>query len=211
MLFLSIGAQAYNLKPFHSISASGNLEIELVEADDESMDFLTNEYGTNFDVKNGTLSIRRLKITDKHKNTVKIRVYYRNLNRVSAKASAIIFSGNEMRGAHFQIDAHSGAEIELTVHAENVVAKASEGAEVRVNGTTKSLETRAGTGGEVHALELDSDYTYARATTGGIVHVVANKFIEAKSNLGGEVDYKGDPEETRTNTSLGGDVEGGEW
>ncbi|MEM6724522.1 MAG: DUF2807 domain-containing protein, partial [Bacteroidota bacterium] len=183
----------------------------LVEADDESMDFLTDEYGTNFSVKNGILNIRRLKLTDKHKHNVRIRVYFRQLHRVSAKASAVVYSANDMQTSHFHMDAHSGAEIELTVFAENVIAKASEGAEVRVNGSTKSLETKAGTGGEVHAFDLQSDYTYARATTGGMVYVIANKFIEAKSNLGGEVEYKGDPEESRTNTSLGGDVEGGEW
>lgn len=208
---ISLATQASNIKPFHSIVVSGNLEIELIHSDDENLDFQTDEYETNVQVKKGVLYLRRLKITDKHKHTVRIKLSFRNLNSISARAGAVVFSNEEIQSVQIEMDAHSGAQIELMVLSENVDAKASEGAQIRLGGATKSFDTKAGTGGEINAFELQSDYTYARATTGGMVYVTANKFIEAKSTLGGEVEYQGDPEETRTNTTLGGDVDGGDF
>lgn len=181
--------------PFHTIHVAGNVKVILEQGTHEEVDFLTDMHGTNVKFRDGILKIKRLKLT-KLDETVKVRVTYKTLRAIKASSGAILRSENVIMAEHFNIDASTGAEISAQVSLTTLHTSASEGAVISLSGQTDTQNARAVTGGEIEAYDLECNYTYARAGTGGSVEVVANKRIEAKTSLGGDVDYRGNPRET---------------
>ena len=181
--------------PFHTVHVAGNVHVILEQGEHEEVDFLTDMHGTNVKFVDGILKIKRLKLK-KLDHTVKVRVTYKTLRAIKASSGAILRSEGLIMAEHFDIDASTGAEISAELSLTTLQVTASEGAVISLYGQTDSQNVRAVTGAEVDAYDLECNYTFAKAGTGGSVEVVANKRIESRTSLGGDINYRGNPRET---------------
>lgn len=197
------------LEHFDEIALTGIIEVTLLQGNEEKVVLTTD----NFDrddvmvrVEEGTLIIKVLKSLVKDAK-IEIQVTYQQLRRIKANAGAMVTANNPIVIDKLDLKANSGAEMELQVEVNKLKARLAEGAQIHLSGTTESQTVTASTGAIYDAYDLQSDYTYVNANTGASAEVIATKSIEATANTGGQVEYKGEPENIKTKDFLGGGVE----
>lgn len=199
----------YTLDNFDAVSVTGNIKLILRPGDAEKAVIETYgipESDVNVYVKGQTLRISLLNSLVRRDAEVKATVYYKKLRSIRANAGSHIESTAILEGDYLEAQATSGGMLELEVNVDKLESNATEGAIVRLKGKANSQKARATTGGQLEAMEVACDNTYARAGTGGIVEVTALENLDAYASLGGEVRYKGDPALKGNRKMLGGEV-----
>ena len=73
-------------------------------------------------------------------------------------------------------------------------------------GTTRTQSINAYTWGNYLAFDLESSYTYVKVATGGQAKVQAEKLLDVNATSKGSVGYRGNPEQKKIKTSVGGEV-----
>ena len=199
----------YKLRTFDAISVSGNIQLTLQQGDEEKATVVYHgekEEKLNIHVSGNELKISLLHTIAKREERAEIVITYRTLRTVRAHAGATVSSPHIISGDKLNLRATSGAKLNLDIKTNALEGSATEGGMVQLRGTTESQSANAATGGEYNALDVSSKRTFARASTGGVARVVALEEIDASANLGGTVEYKGDPDMRYRRTFIGGDV-----
>lgn len=138
---------------------------------------------------------------------VRAEIHYKELDYLRAFAGAEVRSDAPLRGGdNVEFRSAAGAEVYLELEADKLFVAVSEGGSIALTGTADDLEVNAQTGGIFDGVNLTSSTAYVRAALGGEATVYATQRLEARTNTGGEVSYRGDPEKLYTKTFLGGNV-----
>jgi len=209
-LFVPLLAQSdYKLQSFEEISVTGNIEVTLEKGDEEKAvveTFGIPEDELNIGVRENVLKLSLLNSIFYKNAKIKITVYYKTLHTIRANAGAKIEATQIIESDALELRAGSGAQVTLELKVNTLEGTAAEGGILKLTGETNSQKAQAYTGGQYRAFDLICKETYVRAGTGGEAKVVANETLDANANLGGSVEYKGDPNERNRRTTLGGDV-----
>ncbi|MCB0638622.1 MAG: DUF2807 domain-containing protein [Lewinella sp.] len=212
-LFLIVaGLRAQDVRqvgPFDQLIVTGKLDVTLEAGDAEEViiDALNlNEDDVNLTLRDGELKVGLVDGWFRDDSRVRVTVRYRSLNRIRAQAGAVLASHNMITGDRLEIKASSGAEVRLEIEADVLEAGAAEGAQLELTGQVNTQYVTANTGGEYDGDRLEADRTEVRANTGGEAWVIARTYLDASAHTGGEVFYKGDPEEKYTKSNLAGEI-----
>ncbi|MEM9918007.1 MAG: head GIN domain-containing protein [Bacteroidota bacterium] len=211
-LMYTSGLSASNipLDPFDELTVTGNIEVELVKAAEESMEVEDDFSKLRFEVINGILRIKRRKlysIREYEDPPIRIRLNYKDIRSVKAVAGAFVSTGEQALESNIlRLRFGSGARGKLTLKVEELSINMTEGAQLKLRGEAVSQETAVTTGAILDAHRLDSRRASVRAGTGGEVEVSVSEYIYANANTGGDIEYHGEPERVRIKDSLGGDV-----
>ncbi|MDX1942435.1 MAG: head GIN domain-containing protein [Saprospiraceae bacterium] len=207
----SVAQSDYKLDYFDEISVAGNIEVLLVKGDAEKAVMQT--YGipedeVNISVKSQTLKLSLLNsLFYKNKNErVRITVTYKELRSIRANAGAEIKSDEIIEADLLEVHAGSGAQVNLQVKVNKLDGSATEGGILQLKGEAENQKAQANTGGQYRAFDVECKNTYARAGTGGEVEIVARESLDAYASLGGQIEYKGDPDERYHRKFIGGEV-----
>lgn len=199
----------YKLGYFDAISVAGNIEVHLIKGEKESA--MLETYGipedeVNISVNRQTLRLSLLNSVFQRSKKVRITVTYTELRSVRGNAGAMITADHILQGDFLEVRAGSGAQVMLEVDANKLDAGATEGGTLQLRGQVNSQKAQAATGGLYEAFNLISKNTYARSGTGGQMQVTALEVLDAYANLGGSIEYKGEPEERYHRKFIGGEV-----
>jgi len=199
-----------SVDPFDGISVVGNIDVTLEEGTPGKITLYTegiDEDDISIKVTRGTLRLRVLNSWLYKNEIIRVYVPYETIRSIRADAGATVECENTLQTEQMEVSIGSGASARLTIKVESLKGSASEGGRLVLRGETITQDVSAGTGGEFLAFDLECQRTYVRAGTGGIAEVVAHELLEAAANTGGQVTYKGDPEEKKIKTFIAGDVD----
>jgi len=197
-----------NLGDFAGISVIGELRVELYKSDRPYVEiFRKNTAAENIitEVKDGVLSIR-LKTNTTKDAEIKVKVFYTNLDFISAQAQCLILSPETITGKIMSFDLKSGAKISLDLDLSEIRADVKQGALMELTGKTERQEVNVNTGATYSAYELEARDSYIVALSGGKAKVTASRIIDANANAKGWIGYVGDPESVFVKTNLGGEI-----
>ena len=209
--FTLLGLQAQDersLNTFDEISVIGNIEVVLQKGDQEKAVVYTEnipEEDVDINVSGGILKLRLLKSLQKDVK-VKVELTYTSLRTIKGSAGAKISGNSDINSEILYLRAHSGAHLSLDIRTKELNAASYEGGVIKLGGKADSQSITASTGGQVKGLDLDCDRTRVKVNTGGQAKVVANQFLKATANTGGQIEYKGQPEDKSTKTLLSGKI-----
>ncbi|MCB0588411.1 MAG: DUF2807 domain-containing protein, partial [Phaeodactylibacter sp.] len=192
---------------FDAITVAGDVELILTPGD-EARAVITAEGISEDDVtcyiKGKTLKIQLIEGLFQGGDHARVEVTFQQLRALKASAGAKASATAPVTGDQLDLRAGSGAQIDLAVEVNSLVATATEGAMIKIEGSTETQEVTVATGAQYMGLDLQCDRTYVKANTGGQAEVVANKTLDANANTGGQIDYTGDPEEKNTRSLISG-------
>lgn len=195
--------------PFDELILSGKLEVTLEAGDTEEVIIDApdlSEDDINLTLRGGELRVGLVEGWFRDDRRARIRVRYRSLSLLRAQAGAIVRANEPIAGERLEIKATSGSEVTLEVKAHTLEAGAAEGANLELSGEVVNQYITANTGGVYDGDRLEADRTEVRANTGGEAWVIARSYLDAAAHTGGEVIYKGDPEEKYTKSNLAGEI-----
>ncbi len=180
------------------ITQGSNSELT-VEADENLQDLIKTE------VKNGQLNIYSEKNIWRAKSK-KIYLTLPQIDYLKASSGSEVVSKGTLNVNDFEVDVSSGADVNLTVKAKNVVSEASSGSYLNIKGETETHNAKASSGASIRAYKLESETTTARVSSGANIDVHASEYLDAKASSGGDIDYRGNPKRINKKTSSGGSV-----
>lgn len=173
-----------------------------VEADENLHDIIVTE------VDNGRLKIYSEKNIWRAKAR-KIYLTVTNIEELKATSGSDAYSENTLKVKDFELSVSSGADANITVDADNITTSASSGADLRVSGKANTHYSSASSGSSISAYGLKSKDVTAKVSSGADINVYASESINARASSGGDIDYRGNPENVNKKTSSGGSVSKG--
>lgn len=202
--------ETYKLEPFDEVQVSSNIELTLIKANVEKIEITTSgveEDDLNITTDQGILQLKIGNGIYRDDEKAVIKLSYKKLRAIRASAGAYVTAPEVISGDQLAVKSRSGAIVNLEVATNKLELTVLEGAELYLKGSTTAQKVKVNTGAIYDGRQLECDRTYARASTGAEAMVVANKYLEAKASLGGEVAYFGNPEQIERSTSWGGDID----
>lgn len=180
---------------FDQVSGAAGLDVYLtqgtenrveVEADENLMDIIETH------VVNGKLRIRANKNIGRAR-AKKVHVTFVALNAIDASSGADVTGNSVIRSETLNLDASSGADLELEIFAKEVFAETSSGSDMKLSGKAESLIAKASSGSDLDAKDLMVVQCNADASSGADITVRVKDRIVAEASSGGDIHYYGDP------------------
>ena len=199
-----------SVDPFRELRISGMIDAVLIPSDREEVVFEVRGAKEDIlDVEHRGSELRISLINRIYEPDIYVRaeIYYKELDYLRAFAGAEVRSDLPLRtGSEAEIRSAAGAEVYLELTADKLYVAVTEGGSAALTGAVRDLEVSAQTGGIFDGVNLTSETAYARAALGGEAAIYATQRLEARTNTGGEISYRGEPEKIYTKTFLGGNV-----
>jgi hypothetical protein len=193
---------------FHIVKGSSGIDVYLtegtenkivVEADDNLHDIIETV------IMNGKLTIRTSENIGRSK-AKKVHVTYTNLDGVMASSGSDVIANSVIKSESLNLDASSGADLELEIVANTVYAETSSGADMKITGKASSLSAKASSGSDLDAKELLVVSCNADASSGADITVHVKDRLDAEASSGGDVHYYGNPAAVNNKGSRSGGV-----
>ncbi|MCB0629504.1 MAG: DUF2807 domain-containing protein [Lewinella sp.] len=210
MYFSPLQAQdERGLSPFEAVSVTGGIEVIMEQGEEEKARIEAwgiDEEKVDLFVRDGGLRIQLLNLSKIGDRQVKVYLTYKKLEGVKASAGARVYGRDLIQSERFIVKASSGGFVNLEVETNTLDARVGEGGVIEISGSTDSLEVNASTGGRYDGYDMDANRSYARASTGGEITLVANESLDASANTGGSINYRGEPDVKNTRTLFSGGI-----
>ena len=216
LVFLAIiPAEAQNkvvrdMPTFEKVSVSDNVNVTFRIGNDEKVEIISQ--GIDYSKILTTASGGELKIklkTGFHKEAdVAIEVTYKHLSVIEASNKANLKFPDTVKAKELNLKANSNATINIIVDVNTLKASVSNGGKIDISGKAKVQYADANIGGKYNGYELESNVGWVKANTNGEVVVWVKETLDATAGSKGKIKYRGKPEHIKTNSSLGGKIEG---
>lgn len=194
---------------FDQINISGKVRLILSTGSAASIRIVDGEENeVKYEVERGVLKIARKELWNpaSYEEMIQVEVVYTRVREINASAGAFVEHGEVMKNDDITFYFDTGASGTFTVQTGRIEASAGEGGILRFEGKTEVLDARTMTGGAIKAGDLEATRAYTRASTGGFISVMAVEDLEASASIGGNINYRGEPQSKEVKTSLGGTV-----
>ena len=198
---MNLGAQERktqnrNVGSFNEIYAGKGINVTLIEGDKEKIrieienadvtDVITNIKGRRLDIKMKTKIYKDM--------SVMVYVTYRSLKAISTGTGAFITSDNTIYAENLDLKSGTGSNIVLDVDVKNLASSLSS-SKIELVGKADFQDVSSYAGGRYIADQLMSKEALVRTYTGGVAWVNATDKLDAKTNTGGKINYKGNPKQ----------------
>ena len=206
----TVTTEEHNLQEFNQVNVSNGWELILIKGSQPKMTVEANEnlhQNLEFSVDNNILDITSKKNIG-HADAKTIKVYYvGNLWKIAGHSGAEIDSDEIFEQNKIEINASSGADISLKIDTQTTVADASSGAEIELTGNTENLESSASSGSGIDAENLKAISAVADASSGAEIDLNVAENFTAEASSGGNIEYSGNPKNTKIDNSISGDIQ----
>ena len=178
---------------FTVVSASEGLDVFVtqdrdfkitVEADENIIDLI----GT--DIRDGKLKIHA--IENIGRATKKIYVSLPEISALKSSSGADLIVQNVVEAEKIELDASSGADLQLELSAKEVEADASSGSDIKISGSADMLYADASSGADIRAGNLLVKKCNADASSGADISVNVSESLIADASSGADISYTGE-------------------
>lgn len=145
---------------------------------------------------------------DNNRNKIRVQLSVKQLEYISAAASADIVVKGTLKADRMTIEASSAGSIEVNVTANELIADCSSGADIRLSGNADRFSAEASSGADIKAEEFTAAKCNLAASSGADISITVKDEIQATASSGGDIRYRGNPAQVKVRSSSGGDVRG---
>jgi hypothetical protein len=202
------GSDTRNLDNFSIVSVSAGIQVTLVNSTSTKVELETR----NCEPEDVITKVEGDRLTIKFKKNkggkrkVYATVYYKELEGLDASSGSSIKTDNEIKSDEMDINASSGASINLVIDCTELEVDLSSGSSVKIKGECGVQDVDISSGASYQAIDLVSETADISASSGGSAKIHVTKELKAEASSGGNITYKGDPQETDIEKSISGSV-----
>lgn len=205
---LSQTTEERSVGAFDKLKVSNELKVYLTKGNEEKVKVIVsgidiNDVHTVVNQKTLEIELSRGIFLD-----VNIEVYitYKELREIIVGSSGRVSVQESLVGDKVILNASSGGEITAELNLKTVDVKVGQGASIRLNGKTGSIDAHINTGGILAAIDLLSDSTYVKVGTAGTAKVNAIMLIDANVRTGGTLTFTGNPANKKITKGIGATI-----
>lgn len=197
------------LKDFEIIKVYNGIALELVKSDQQKVVITGNKADKAVIKQNGnTLKIVTRFPETFADNQIKATLYFnKEISVIDANEGAVV-TAKSIEQPELKVTAKEGAFINLVVHTELLMVKATSAGVIKLSGTTKNQTVDISLGATYHGYNIDvSDISTIKAGSGAKAEIKTGKTLDAKVSFGGSIFYKGIPKYFHEKKVIGGTIE----
>ncbi|HJS00169.1 MAG TPA: head GIN domain-containing protein [Flavobacterium sp.] len=193
---------------FSSLKVFDKLTVKLI-ASTENKAIISGDKVNEVEVvnNNGELKLRMSIKQMLSGDAITIKLYYKNIDDISASEGASISSDAVFKQTIFNLSAKEGAKINLKVDSQKVNVKAVSGGVIELSGGAINQDVVIMSGGVLRSRNLETSQTTVSVSAGGNAEINASTLVDAKVKAGGTVSIYGKPKQINQQTILGGKIE----
>lgn len=192
------------LEEFTKVSLSGNLSVELIEAENNKVDIELIDSDVSrlrWDVKDGELSVALRSFVTNNKGSANVKIYYSGKLTELKISDANVLAQNLLEADLFDIKVSSGALLNAEIKCLDLSISASGNSIAQVKGEAKYVSATASDKSRLELPSLEAVAVVATANTAAEIYVNAQERLEATSRTGSTIFYRGSPTILRALTS----------
>lgn len=209
-VFLSqiINAQVTrNLGDFDEVKVFDKISVKLIPASENKI-VITGDRADEVETvnKNGELKIRMPFPQLLSGDAITIKLYFKNIESISASEVSYVSSDINFKQTLLDLNAKSGAEINIEINVDKVNIKASAGGIIDVSGKATNSDVAITSGGILKAADLYTNQTKISVAAGGKSEIHATTLVDAKVKAGGSIFIYGKPKQINKEVFIGGTI-----
>lgn len=204
---VSFAQNTKDVGTFNKVSVYDQIRLTLVESSTGSNTIeITGSSADEVNVinKNGHLKIKMNFSNSFQGDDVKITLYHNGVNEINASEGASINSEQTIENVSLNLQAKTGALINLDVEVERLNITAGAGSVIKTTGTASVQDIVSNSGADVQNKTLQTTQTTVTVNAGGIASVLASDLVDAKTRAGGNIYIYGDPKVINQKNVAGG-------
>lgn len=196
------------LEPFNKIDVEDKIIVQLIKADEESVEIRAQEIDVQRVMSTVTNSTLKLYIDGPSYKYSKVRAIlkFKQFNEIEVSGMAEVSSASLIKTDTLYINAKSGGKVYLDLDVKHLESKISEGGLVSAEGYAVSQNSYITTSGALSAFDLESEIVNVKAVVGGIAKINVSKELNGQVTTKGYIGYKGNPGKIETKVYSGGKV-----
>ena len=212
LLLLVVCAQTFSqteisktLGEFSEIKVYDLINIDLIKSTENKI-VISGKNSENLNIiqKNNTLKLKmQLKKKFNGKET-QVKLYYTSLDIIDANQGAVVFSKNSIKQYELVLKAQEGAQIKVDVDTKLLVVKSVTGAKVLATGKSNQQDVTIRTGGVYKGANITVENTNLDIKFGGEADVNTNNVLDVAIFSGGDVNIFGTPKQLKQRKIFGG-------
>ena len=196
-----------NLGDFAQVKVFDKINVKLISALENKI-VITGDRADEVEIvnKNGELKIRMPFPQLLSGEDIKVTLYFINIESISASEGSYVISAVNFKQTLLDVNAKSGAEININLEVDKVNIKASAGGIVSVSGKASNSDVAITSGGILNATDLYTSQTKISVAAGGKSEIHATTLVDAKVKAGGSILIYGKPKQINKEVFIGGTI-----
>lgn len=204
-----------SISDFHSVSLTGNLNVELIHADTDAIEIELYNSDINkfkWSVNNGMLSVSlRPTLGQGQKSRADVRIYYKGTPTDISVTDARLTVVDPLVAHMMRLAISGGANVNAAVDVKDLDVEVSGNSSLLISGSTKYLTLRATERSKVDTRRLQAVSAETEATMGSEVYINSSERLVANAKTAATIFYMGNPtifkdRSSKMNMSLGSSV-----
>jgi hypothetical protein len=196
-----------NLGDFDEVKVFDKINVKLISSSENKV-VITGDRADEVETvnKNGELKIRMPFPQLLSGNNIVVKLYFKNIESISASEGSYVSSETEFKQTILNLNAKSGAEINIDINVDKVNVKANAGGIIELSGKATNQDVVITSGGILKAKDLHTTQTSISVSAGGNAEIQATTLVDAKVKAGGAVYIYGKPKQINKEVFIGGTI-----
>lgn len=196
-----------NLGDFDEVRVFDKINLKLIPAS-ENKTIITGNRANEVEVvnKNGILKIRMTFPQLLSGDDIIVKLYFKKIEGIRASEGSYVSSETDFKQTILNLNAKSGAEINININVDKVNVKANAGGIIELSGTALNQDVVITSGGILKAKDLHTTQTSISVSAGGKADIYATALVDVKVKAGGAVYIYGKPKQINKEVFIGGTI-----
>jgi hypothetical protein len=196
-----------NLGDFDEVRVFDKINLKLIPAS-ENKTIITGNRANEVEVvnKNGILKIRMPFPQLLSGDDIIVKLYFKKIESISASEGSYVSSETDFKQTILNLNAKSGAEINIDINVDKVNVKANAGGIIELSGKALNQDVVITSGGILKAKDLHTSQTSISVSAGGTADIYATALVDVKVKAGGSVYIYGKPKQINKEVFIGGTI-----
>ncbi len=207
-----VETETRNVGEYDEISIAGFFDVTLVageegeitlQGESNLLDYVETE------VNGDRLTIKvqnKQNLKTSYGKDIKIKIPFRDLDRVSLSGSGEIMSDDVIKANTFEVSVSGSGDVALIVEANRTESRVTGSGDLILKGYTKDHTVKVTGSGDIEAGRFKAETVDAQVTGSGDIRVACEKSIKARVTGSGDIEYVGNPTKQDTKVSGSGDI-----
>lgn len=195
---------------YHHIELESIIDAVLVNGNDTEITIITDSNIQPYvDIK---AQSKKLVVSTKDnvslqpKSGIKVIIPIRYVNQISSLGTGDIENKGFLSFKKLRLDLSGTGDIELDLKSDEIDASLSGTGDIELEGTTNTLNISLSGTGDFKGTDLSANDVNVTLSGTGNIDITTHKSLNANNSGTGDINYKGNPSNTRINNTGTGDI-----
>jgi hypothetical protein len=197
------------INSFDGVHVSGMFNVFLIEGNKPHISIETDENLQEYviaEVKNNILTLRMKENNRYNPTRLDVYVTTNSISELKLSGATSVSSDHTLKAGKLTISISGAGEMNLKVDAQQLKTDISGAGDVRISGKAQNHQIRISGVATINCLDLQTNDTDVSISGAGSAKVHATQNINASVSGVGSIEYAGNPERKRLNTSGAGSI-----